>query len=150
METLLGAAEVADAQQLQGPLVDRIEAMAFEGLGIAAETEGGEGLDADALASETVGAELVAGLQEGQGHALGLLTGAVDAGDAVEDLEAGAAGAWGGIEQDRLTGGHAHGTGGIVGKEAITHRAKGGALLRMALNLEDPPALLQAILNSSW
>ena len=59
---------MANAQQLQGPFVDGIEAIARAGFSVAAETQGGEGLDADSFAAEPVCAELVAGLQEGKGR----------------------------------------------------------------------------------
>ena len=46
--------------------------------------QGGEGLHAHAITAETVGAQLVAGLEEGQGHAFGFLAGAVHPGDALQ------------------------------------------------------------------
>ena len=125
METLFSAAEMADAQQLQGPFVHRIEAMARHRFGIAAEHQRRERLHADPLAAETVGAELIARLQEGQGHALGLLTGAVDASDALEHFEAtGLAATGGGIQQHGLAGGHAQGGDRLVGQEAEGHRGR--------------------------
>ena len=100
MEALFGAAEVADAQQLQGPFVHRIEAVACHRLGIAAEQQRCERLHADPLTAEAVGAQLVARLQEGQGHPFGLLTGAIDPGDAFQHLQAtGLAAPGGGIQQ---------------------------------------------------
>ena len=126
MEALFGAAEMADAQQLQGPFVHRIEAVARQRLGVAAEEQRRERLHADALAAEAVGAELVARLQEGQGHPFGLLTGAVDPGDAFQHLKAtGLAAPGGGIQQHGLPSGHAQGGNGLVGQEAEGHRGGG-------------------------
>ena len=118
---------MADAQQLQGPLVHRIKALAGAGGRIAAETQGRERLHANPLTAEPVGAQLVTGLQEGQGHALGLLAGAVNAGHAIEHLQAGALGAQGWIQQHGVAGGQAHGGNRGVGKEAETHGHRTGA-----------------------
>ena len=62
MEPLLRFVEVADAQQLQGPLIDRIQAAGILGLGIPAKQQGREGFHANPLTAEPVGGQLVAGL----------------------------------------------------------------------------------------
>ena len=149
MEALFGAAEMADAQQLQGPFVHRIEAVARQRLGVTAEEQRRERLHADPLAAEAVGAELIARLQEGQGHAFGFLTGAVDPGDAFEHLKAaGPLGPGCGVEQHGLAGGHAQGGHGLVGQETELHQiAATGRLLRMTRNLSGGPALLQVVRN---
>ncbi len=121
METLLGGAEMANAQQLQRPFVDGIEAGVIAGLGFGAEAEGGEGFHADAFAAEAVGAQLITRLKEGQGHAFGFLAGAVDAGDSFEDFDGTAAGAKGGIKQHGLAGRHPHAGQGLIGQETEAH-----------------------------
>ena len=126
MQALLGAAEMADAQQLERPLIHRIEAIAGDRLGLAAEAQRRERLHAHPLTAETIGAQLVARLQEGQGHPLRLLTGAVDAGHALQHLQAGAAGPQGGIKQHALAGRHAHRREGVVGQEAEAHQNRRG------------------------
>ena len=88
MQPLVGTAQVANAQQLEGPFIDGIKALPLAGRGIAAKTQRGERLDADSLTAEAVCAELIPRLQKGQGHPLGFLAGAIDAGHTFKHLNA--------------------------------------------------------------
>ena len=121
MQPLLSRAQVANAQQLQGPLIDRVKAASPHSLGVAAEDQRSQGLHAHTLTAEPIGAELIAGLEEGQGHPLGLLTGAIDASHALEHLDAAATGMQSRIEQDGLPDRHPHGTGRGVREKAEGH-----------------------------
>ena len=146
MEPLLRFVEVADAQQLQGPFIDRIQAAGILGLGITAKQQGRDGFHANPLAAETVGGQLVAGLQEGHGHAFGFFAGAVDPSDALDHLNAAGFGAQGRINQHRLPHGHADGPLGAIGEMAELHRGL-AVLLRAARNIAGPRGLLRVILN---
>jgi hypothetical protein len=114
--------------------------------GITAKQQGREGFHANPLATETVGGQLVAGLQEGQGHAFGFFAGAIDPGDALDHLNAAGLGAQGRINQDRLPHGHADWLLGAIGEMAELHRGLAG-LLRAARNIAGPRGFLRIILN---
>jgi hypothetical protein len=88
---------VTDAQQLQGPFIDGIQAIALTERGVTAETQRRERLNADALTAEALGAQLIPRLQESQGHPLGFLAGAIDASHTVQHLNAAARGEQGGV-----------------------------------------------------
>ena len=79
---------MTDAQQLQGPFIDGIKAFPLPGYGITTETQRGERLDADTLTAEALGTELIPRLQKSQGHPLGFLAGAKDAGHTIKHLNA--------------------------------------------------------------
>jgi hypothetical protein len=108
-------------RELQGPLGYGIKPLTLAGFVIAAEAQGSEGLYADAVTAEAIRTELVAGLQEGEGHPLCLLTGAIDTGHPIEHLDEAATRPVSRIQQHGLTCRHAHGGKGIGWQKVETH-----------------------------
>ena len=147
MKTLFCLTEVADSQELQGPLIHCINAKFVRGNRITAKLQRRKCLNTGPIATHAVCAKPVARLQERQSHALGFLTRAIHAANTLQHLENSGLISASRIQKDGLQPGHRQRYRWIVRQEAVSRGRHELSRLRITRNSTGSLSILQVILN---
>jgi hypothetical protein len=108
MEALLGLGEVANPQQLKGPVLHRVRTDRLNRGHQGTEHKWRERLQANGLDAAPLALPLVARLEEGDRHGIALLAGAGQPANALDNLKGGAGAKGAGVQPQALTTSDSH------------------------------------------